>query len=152
MLGDAATEEILTAWGEAYWLLADLLMARERPTSMQAGGGVGGWNGWRDFTVEEHPPESEIIRSFILVPADGRGVIRHRPGQYLTFALDVPGAGLLKRNYSISSAPDGRSYRISVKREARPGSPPGLASNWLHDHAGPGTGSGCAAGGRLLPG
>jgi nitric oxide dioxygenase len=65
--------------------------------------------------------------------------MRHRPGQYLTFALDVPGAGHLKRNYSISSAPDGRSYRISVKREANPGVPPGLASNWLHDHAGPGT-------------
>ena len=77
----------------------------------------GGWNGWRDFTVESVTPESDIIRSFILVPADGRGVIRHRPGQYLTFALDVPGAGVLKRNYSISSAPDSRSYRISVKRE-----------------------------------
>jgi nitric oxide dioxygenase len=51
----------------------------------------------------------------------------------------VPGAGHLKRNYSISSGPDGRSYRISVKREARSGVPPGLASNWLHDHAGPGT-------------
>ncbi|MBV8576477.1 MAG: nitric oxide dioxygenase, partial [Acetobacteraceae bacterium] len=77
--------------------------------------------------------------SFILVPVDGRQVIRHRPGQYLTFALQVPGTGLIKRNYSISSGPDDRAYRISVKREANPGVPPGLASNWLHDHAGPGT-------------
>src|SRR6185295_462432 len=78
--------------------------------------------------------------SFILVPADGGPVMRHRPGQYLTFALDqVPGSGRLKRNYSISSGPDSRAYRISVKREARPGTPPGLVSNWLHDHAGPGT-------------
>jgi nitric oxide dioxygenase len=61
------------------------------------------------------------------------------PHIHATRWLDVPGAGHLKRNYSISSAPDGRSYRISVKREARPGVPPGLASNWLHDHAAPGT-------------
>jgi hypothetical protein len=76
--------------------------------------------------------KSAVIRSFILVPADGGAVLRHRPGQYLTFTLDVPGMGRLKRNYSISSAPEDRAYRISVKREARPGVPPGLASRWLH--------------------
>ena len=36
-------------------------------------------------------------------------------------------------------APDSRAYRISVKREARPVTPPGIVSNWLHDHASPGT-------------
>ena len=29
VLGEAATEEVLSAWGEAYWFLADVLMARE---------------------------------------------------------------------------------------------------------------------------
>jgi nitric oxide dioxygenase len=139
VLGDAATEEVLEAWGEAYWFLADLLMAREANIYARLAAAPGGWSGWRDFAMEATKLESEVIRSFILVPTDGRAVMRHRPGQYLTFALDVPGAGHLKRNYSISSAPNGRSYRISVKREARPGVPPGLASNWLHDHAGPGT-------------
>lgn len=138
VLGDAATDEILAAWGEAYWLLADLLIAREGNIYRELAAADGGWNGWRDFTVEETRPEGEIIRSFVLAPADGGPVLRHRPGQYLTFALNVPGAGLLKRNYSISSGPNRRSYRISVKREARPGTPPGLASNWLHDQAGPG--------------
>jgi nitric oxide dioxygenase len=139
VLGEAATEEVLEAWGEAYWFLADLLTAREANIYARLAAASGGWNGWRDFTVESTQPESEVIRSFILVPADGGPVMRHRPGQYLTFALDVPGARMLKRNYSISSAPDSRSYRISVKREARPGVPPGVASNWLHDQAGPGT-------------
>jgi nitric oxide dioxygenase len=139
VLGDAATEEVLEAWGEAYWFLADMLMAREANIYARHAAAPGGWKGWRDFAVESTMPESEIIRSFILAPTDGRGVMHHRPGQYLTFALDVPGAGHLKRNYSISSAPDDRSYRISVKREATPGVPPGLASNWLHDHASPGT-------------
>jgi nitric oxide dioxygenase len=153
VLGDAATEEVLEAWGEAYWFLADLLMAREANIYARLAAAPGGWSGWRDFAMETTKLESEVIRSFILVPTDGRAVMRHRPGQCLTFALDVLGAGHLKRNYSISSAPNGRSYRINVKREARPGVPPGLASNWLHDHAGPGySAQGRAACGRVLPG
>ena len=70
---------------------------------------------------------------------DGKRVMRHKPGQYLTFALELPEKEPIKRNYSISSGPEDRSYRISVKREAKPGVPPGIVSNWLHDHAGPGT-------------
>jgi nitric oxide dioxygenase len=139
VLGEAATEEVLAAWGEAYWFLADLLMAREAILYSRLAAAPGGWNGWRDFVVASTRPESEVIRSFALVPADRGRVMRHRPGQYLTFALDVPGAGRLKRNYSISSAPQDAAYRISVKREAKPGTPPGVVSNWLHDQAGPGT-------------
>jgi nitric oxide dioxygenase len=139
VLGDAATDDIMTAWGEAYWLLADVLIAREASLYRDLAGAPGGWNGWRDFLVETTQLESEIIRSFSLVPADGGSVLRHRAGQYLTFALEIPGTGLVKRNYSISCAPNERSYRISVKREAAPGAPAGIASNWLHDHAGPGT-------------
>jgi hemoglobin-like flavoprotein len=30
VLGEAATDEILDAWGEAYWFLADVLIAREK--------------------------------------------------------------------------------------------------------------------------
>src|SRR4051794_11322824 len=139
VLGDAATEPILAAWGEAYWFLADLLIAREAGIYRQLAAAPGGWTGWRDFTVESARQESEIIRSLILAPADGGAVLRHRPGQYLTFTLDVPGDGRLKRNYSISSAPEDRAYRITVKREASPGVPPGLASTWIHDHAQPGS-------------
>ncbi|GGD36073.1 globin domain-containing protein [Croceicoccus pelagius] len=29
VLGDAATDEVLGAWGEAYWMLADILIAAE---------------------------------------------------------------------------------------------------------------------------
>lgn len=30
ILGEAATDEVLAAWGEAYWFLADVLIAREK--------------------------------------------------------------------------------------------------------------------------
>lgn len=134
VLGDAATPEILAAWGEAYWFLAHILIAREERIYGELAGAEGGWTGWRDFRVEEVVEESSVIRSFILRPDDGGPVIRHKPGQYLTFWLTIPGHPPVKRNYSISNAPNGEFYRISVKREPR-----GLASGWLHDHARAGT-------------
>jgi nitric oxide dioxygenase len=134
VLGDAATKEILDAWGEAYWFLANILIAREERIYTEQKETAGGWNGWRDFRVEEVVRESSVISSFILRPADCGPVMDHKPGQYLTFWFEIPGHPPVKRNYSISSAPNGESYRISVKRE-----PQGLASGWLHDEAGVGT-------------
>lgn len=134
VLGDAATEEILAAWGEAYQFLANILIAREERIYDELESTEGGWAGWREFRVDEVVRESSVINSFILKPVDGGSVIRQKPGQYLTFWLDIPGHTPVKRNYSISNGPNGSYYRISVKRE-----PMGLASGWLHDHAKPGT-------------
>ena len=134
VLGDAATEEILAAWGEAYWFLANILIAREERVYHELESAEGGWKGWREFRVDEVVRESSVITSFILKPVDGRPVLRHKPGQYLTFWLDIPGQHPAKRNYSVSNGPNGAYYRISVKRE-----PMGQASGWLHDHAKPGT-------------
>lgn len=143
VLGEAATDDILGAWGEAYWFLAELLIGREGEIYRQQAAAPGGWFGWRDFVVERVERESETIRSFYLKPADGGRVVRHKPGQYLTFRLDVPGRGVVKRNYSISCAPRDDGYRITVKREAapadQPGAPSGAASGWLHEHARLGT-------------
>jgi len=134
VLGEAATPEILTAWGEAYWFLADILIGRETEIRYEQAATTGGWNGWRDFVVVDKVRESDVITSFILAPADAGTVLRHKPGQYLTFWLEIPGHAPLKRNYSISSGPSDAAYRITVKRE-----PLGVASNWLHDAVQKGT-------------
>ena len=134
VLGEAATDDILAAWGEAYWFLADILIAREERVYGEQLGAPGGWNGWREFRIEQIVRESSVISSFILRPIDDRRVIEHKAGQYLTFWLEIPGHPPVKRNYSISDAANGETYRISVKRE-----PQGLASGWLHDHAQVGT-------------
>lgn len=128
VLGEAATDKILNAWGEAFWFLANILIGREQQIYDDLQSSEGGWNGWRRFAVVSKKRESDIITSFVLRPVDGRTVVRHRPGQYLTFRFDVPGLPLQHRNYSISSAPNGESYRISVKREMH-----GLVSRFLHD-------------------
>ncbi|MGO4568927.1 NO-inducible flavohemoprotein [Rhizobium sp. 2YAF20] len=129
VLGDAATHEVVTAWGEAFWFLADILIGREKQVYDELIASEGGWVGWRRFRVETKRRESDIITSFVLKPEDGGPVVQHRPGQYLTFRIVVPDAGEHRRNYSISSASNGSHYRISVKRE-----PSGLISNYLHDN------------------
>ncbi|WP_439814653.1 NO-inducible flavohemoprotein [Zavarzinia sp. CC-PAN008] len=134
VLGPAATPDILAAWGRAYQVLADVLIGRERALYRELAEAEGGWRGWRPFAIERITRESAVITSFVLRPVDNGPVLRARPGQYLTLWLDVPGQPPVKRTYSISGGHDGRTYRISVKREER-----GVASTWLHDTATVGT-------------
>lgn len=129
VLGDAATDDILAAWGEAYWFLANILKAREVVLRDDLLHAEGGWNGWRSFTVTDKIRESSVITSFILRPTDEGPVLRQRAGQYLTLRLKPEGAPELRRNYSISCAPNGEFYRISVKREEHGQG----GSRFLHD-------------------
>ena len=49
------------------------------------------WNGNRKFVVQHKVEEAESICSFYLVPHDGKELPQFRPGQYLTFRVNVPG-------------------------------------------------------------
>ncbi|MGK8209347.1 NO-inducible flavohemoprotein [Burkholderia cenocepacia] len=134
-LGDAATDDIISAWAQAYGNLADVLMGMESGLYERSSAQLGGWTGWRTFVVREKRPESSVITSFILVPADGQPVANFEPGQYISVAVDVPDLGLQQiRQYSLSDMPNGHTYRISVKRESGGAYPPGYVSCLLHDH------------------
>ncbi|MFP3711627.1 FAD-binding oxidoreductase, partial [Paraburkholderia sp. SIMBA_009] len=62
-------------------------------------------------------------------------VANFEPGQYVSVAMDVPELGLQQiRQYSLSDMPNGRTYRISVKRESGGDYPPGYVSCLLHDY------------------
>jgi nitric oxide dioxygenase len=136
VLGIAASADIMSAWAQAYGNLADILIARENQLREQTAAQTGGWTEWRAFRVAAKQPESDVITSFVLEPADGGPVVDFEPGQYISLAIDVPSLGLQQiRQYSLSDAPNGHSYRISVKREA--GAEPaqqGYVSTLLHDH------------------
>ena len=135
VLGAAATDDIISAWAQAYGNLADVLMGLESELSESSAEKLGGWTGWRTFTVREKRPESSVITSFILEPADGGPVVNFEPGQYVSVAVDVPALGLQQiRQYSLSDMPNGRTYRISVKRESGGPQPAGFVSCLLHDH------------------
>ncbi len=136
VLGGAATEPIITAWGEAYQQLADILIAAEADLYAEAAARPGGWRGWRNFVVRHKRRDSDIVTSFFLEPEDGAAVADFEPGQYISVAVDVPRLGLQQiRQYSLSDAPNGRGYRISVKREAdtAASAAAGDVSNLLHD-------------------
>jgi nitric oxide dioxygenase len=135
VLGAAATEEIIFAWAQAYGNLADILMGMESELRERSATQLGGWTGWRTFVVREKRPESSVITSFILEPDDAGPVVNFEPGQYISVAVNVPTLGLQQiRQYSLSDMPNGRSYRISVKRESDGTKPPGYVSCLLHDH------------------
>ena len=82
-------------------------------------------------------PESSTITSFYLQPESGGQIPCHLPGQFLPIEIEpTPGQRALQRTYTISSAPNGREYRLSIKRESAPvpDLPPGLSSSYFHDH------------------
>ena len=121
-------------------MLADLFIATESGLYAEAAARPGGWRGWRDFVVAHRRPESEVVTTFYLAPVDGGPITDYAPGQYISIAVDVPDIGLQQiRQYSLSDAPGGTSYRISVKREAgTEAQTAGYVSNLLHDHLHPG--------------
>jgi nitric oxide dioxygenase len=134
VLGEAATPALLEAWAVAYGELASLMSGLESGLYQNAANKAGGWTGWRPFIVKQKVAESAEITSFYLYPADGGLVADYLPGQYISLRLFLPELNLFQpRQYSLSSAPNGEYYRISVKKEAGSQHPDGLISNRLHD-------------------
>ncbi len=124
---EIATDAVIDAWGAAYGQLADILIGAEKQAYDALEHAEGGWRGARDFKVVAKQAESSEITSFYLEPVDGKAVIAHQPGQYIGLRAVVDGVEQ-RRNYSLSAPANGKSYRISVKREAG-----GKVSNFLHD-------------------
>ncbi|WP_394559945.1 NO-inducible flavohemoprotein [Aquipseudomonas alcaligenes] len=124
---EIATDEVIAAWAAAYGQLADLLIGAEEEIYSATERAEGGWRGGRPFRVARKVSESEEITSFYLQPVDGGAIFDFIPGQYIGLRLHLDGEEV-RRNYSLSAVPNGREYRISVKRE-----PGGRVSNHLHD-------------------
>ncbi|MDI2090330.1 NO-inducible flavohemoprotein [Commensalibacter oyaizuii] len=135
VLGDAATDALIDAWGAAYQQLADLLIGME--TKLYAENiKHGSWTGWRGFKIVKKVPETDQITSFYLQPVDGGQLPQFNPGQYISVRVYVPEWDLMQpRQYTLSDAPGKETYRISVKREDQTEqTPAGRVSNILHHH------------------
>ena len=110
---------------------------------------VAGWSGFRSFRVARRVIEDSAgqICSFHLETKDGLPLPSFRPGQFLTFRLEVPkvdgsGTEQITRCYSLSDAPLSDHYRVSIKRVPPPPKSdhlPGRSSNFFHDHVPVGT-------------
>ncbi len=127
-------QEVLDAWGKAYGVLADVFINREAQIYSEHAKKTGGWHGTRTFRLREKITQSALIKSVEFEPTDGLPVADYQPGQYLGIWLKPEGFAHQEiRQYSLTRQPNGKSYRIAVKREAG-----GLVSEWLHDEAKPG--------------
>jgi len=131
-LGDGATPELMAAWDEAYWLLAGELIAAEARLYERAGVAPGHRNAMR---VTDRVAQAQDIVSLTLVPESGEQPASFHPGQYVTVAIELSPGVWQQRQYSLSNAPNGVDWRISVRRErGDEANPDGTVSNWIHDH------------------
>lgn len=134
-------DEVLEAWGKAYGVLANVFIQREEEIYRTSEEKAGGWRGARDFRIRAINQESSVIKSFELVPNDGQPVADFLPGQYLAVSLRPTGSDNIQhRQYSLTHLPNGKAYRIAVKREEH-----GTVSGWLHANAKVGDIVQCAA-------
>lgn len=97
------------------------------------------WSSFRKFELVKKVIEAQDTCSFYLAPHDRRPLPPFKPGQFLTFKLDIPGQKKqVIRCYSLSdSAFNQQTYRLTIKRvpppRDKPEVPPGLSSNYFHD-------------------
>lgn len=81
--------------------------------------------------------ETPDVKTFCFA-AEPAMLFNYKPGQFVNLEVEIDGKPVI-RSYSISTSPS-RPWHISltVKRVASPAdepdAPPGLVSNWLHDH------------------
>ncbi|MGG1517773.1 NO-inducible flavohemoprotein [Paenibacillus oryzisoli] len=135
VLGDAATDEILGAWADAYGVIAGAFIGVEAEMYKEAAEAPGGWADFRPFVISLKEQESDVITSFYLRPQDGGPIADFEPGQYVSLRFQIPGeTNTHIRQYSLSHAPGQSFYRISVKREdTRDDVPAGKVSVYLHE-------------------
>lgn len=131
VLGDAASDDLLSAWGEAYWLLANLLIEEEKKLYAATATTPGAL---KTLKVVRKVFESEHIASFYLQTEDGQRPGDFQPGQYISVEMQFDGGQRRQlRQYSLSDSQAAPWWRISVKREQAQDQPQGQVSNWLHD-------------------
>ena len=113
--------------------IADVFIQVEEELYQQAEAN-GGWRLFKPFKVVRKEQENELVASFYLEPEDGKALPPYQPGQYITVKVKAPEEEYTAlRHYTVSQAPNGNVYRISVKREAE-NNPKGVVSNYLHDY------------------
>ncbi len=117
--------DLLAAEGDA---AAGLIPGAEPAPRLQPA-----WAGFRPLRVTKVVPETATVASIYLTAPDGSALPAARAGQHLTLRITGAGEPAPVRSYSLSSAPDAGTYRISVKQE-----PHGTASRHLNRDLQPG--------------
>ncbi len=133
VLGEAANDDIINAWSEAYDEIADVFIQLEETMYEQAL-----WDGFATFKVVEKSAVATDIAAFTVIPVDENQVIdldkfTLTAGQYITVKTDPTDSdNLALRHYSLYSAHTDEGIKFAVRRDNR-NEHYGLVSNYLHD-------------------
>lgn len=128
VLKEAATDEIMEAWKEAYGAIADVFISVEQELYEEAE--EKGWKDYKKLMVHKKVKEAEDVYSFYLISPDQKALPAFLPGQYVS--VRIPGQEYLSiRQYSLSGYPNQPYYKITVKKEKQ--MEDGVVSTYLHD-------------------
>jgi nitric oxide dioxygenase len=133
VLGDAATPEVVDAWTEVYWDMADALIKAEK--ELYARHDVAPGDVWRDLVVTRRRQESPNTVSLVLSRPDGGVLPQAQPGQYVSVQVELPDGANQIRQYSLTKATARTSWTVTIKAEpgrAEAGIPAGEVSNFIH--------------------
>ena len=118
----------LTAWGEAYDILADIFIHAEETIYAVNEQAKGGWRGFREFTIDKIVTETPEVKSFYLKPSDGAAIPAFKGGQFVGLKANPSASEFDEiRQYSLSDESGKDHLRITTKEEVE-----GLVSNHLH--------------------
>ncbi|WP_333613543.1 globin domain-containing protein [Psychrobacter sp.] len=132
VLGEAANDDIIDAWTEAYDEIADVFIQLEKTMYEQEM-----WEGFAPFKITEKVEAATDIAAFTVVPVNDDidlSKLSLTAGQYITVKTDPEDSDhLALRHYSLYSATGNKGIQFAVRRDNR-NEHYGLVSNHLHDH------------------
>lgn len=131
VLGEAANDDIIDAWTEAYDEIADVFIQLEKTMYEQEM-----WEGFAPFTITEKVEAATDIAAFTVVPVNDDidlSKLSLSAGQYITVKTDPEDSDhIALRHYSLYSATSDKGIQFAVRRDNR-NEHYGLVSNHLHD-------------------
>ena len=132
VLGEAANDDIIDAWTEAYDEIADVFIQLEKGMYEQEM-----WEGFAPFTITEKSEAATDIAAFTVASANDDidlNKLKLSAGQYITVKTDPTDSDhIALRHYSLYSANSDKGIQFAVRRDNR-NEYNGLVSNYLHDH------------------
>lgn len=132
VLGEAANDDIIDAWTEAYDEIADVFIQLEKTMYEQEM-----WEGFAPFKITEKVEAATDIAAFTVVPVNDDidlSKLSLSAGQYITVKTDPEDSDhIALRHYSLYSATSDKGIQFAVRRDNR-NEHYGLVSNHLHDH------------------
>ncbi|BFM02931.1 NO-inducible flavohemoprotein [Psychrobacter alimentarius] len=133
VLGEAANDDIINAWTEAYDEIANIFIQLEKDMYKEEM-----WQGFAAFKVIEKVAAATDIAAFTVVPVDSSqnidlSTLNLTAGQYITVKTNPKNSEhLALRHYSLYSARTDNGIQFAVRRDNRD-EHRGLVSNYLHD-------------------